>query len=482
MPTHVATLTKANVRRLIADRNGGANTFTTTGAGSTTTLVISALAGYGADQIVGRWCLLTAVGLFRRAVAFDTSTGTITVPNAYGSGTGSGVTVEIHQIRPNLVTRAFNDAAPAMYDANIFRLVNSHVIPNTSRQRGGGNTWYAMPRNMRNITRITVIGDLAFSDTFDRADSTSEPGNGWVETTGTTGISSERFYFISDTDADKAHRPEKLKDGVIQTIVRGTLNSGSTYRSPAIIFRQGEDYANALDASNYLVLRLLNGVVDLRKVDAGSESSLTTATQTTADGTDYQLRVDFRGPNIQVWVDDVQLINYNLTGLNLKYAQNERYGLRLDKAGSPATDARVDDFFAFAITSSYEWRDWAQTRDSTTFELPAFGSMVPDGLLWVEGTGQLSLLDEDDTTAQALDTDSTATIEIALTDPALGKFLTMIEAELYELQAKNVDTDSGQLTITSAQYERMADRARARARGMAGMPWPGTAKMRGVQA
>ena len=314
---------------------------------------------------------------------------------------------------------------------------------------------------MRDVWRASLPwGQGAkIEDKFDRADSTTSAGGDWTATSATWGISSERLYSVTDTDGNLLTQDPDIQDGIVQAIVRGTLASGTVYRSPSLCFHIREDYLGAIDTNNMLLVRLLGGVVDLRKVDGGTESSLTTATLTTSDGVDYLLRVIYTGSLIRVFVDDIELITYNLLGLNQKYLTFPRVGVRWDKAGSPATAARVYDYRAYKLTQAYtDHHDWGQSadlRDLSFGLIGAYNGLWNSALLEVEGGAPLSELGAD-TTFGTLASDTTAALEVQTTDPAFRLLMEYAKAELYDLMSEpawNPDPAS------RADYSRMADKA-----------------------
>lgn len=448
MPIFIADTQKREARKALSFICGDwwPESLTTIGNAGGTTAIFSSLIGLAAASIIGKYLLLTSgtyTGQWRVISNFDNVTGTITVARAFGGQVASGVTVEIHEHRPDLYTLAINDAILVTYTTGVRRPVEVPIIiPDRSGIIG-------LPINLRTINSIFMGGPRKIKDLFDRADSTTSAGSDWTATTGTWGISSERLYSVSDADAGLLTRDPNLKDGYIQAIVRGTLNSGATYRSPPLCFRIAEDYLGAIDTNNYLLVRLLNGVVDLRKVDAGTESSLTTSTQTTSDGVDYVLGVHFAGDRIRVYLDRTVVIDYRLLGLNLKYLNNPRVGIRWDKAGSPATAARVDDYFAFDAYPEMPVQSYFHENDMLRLTInPAIGD-----LCFVRGHNTLSALAED-TTFGTLAADTTEAMEIELTDPAINILLNYAKYSLYKMLAQpgnTLDENEQQLYNAVAQ-------------------------------
>lgn len=412
-----------------ADREGR----TTTGAGSTTTVVSSAVIGRQVDFYRGKYLLMTsgtASGEWRTITDFTSSSGTFTIAPALSAGSGSGSTFEIYTLAPHLATIAVNRAIPKAHPA-ICKPEVDYAICLNARTRAMG-----IPRGIEDLWAVYVedYSSQKLKDRFDRADSATSIGGEWTVTAGTWGLTGERGYSVSDADADFITYDAELEDGMVSCIIRGTLNHATVYRVPILAFRIREDYLGAIDTTNCLLVEVRNALVDLRKVDDGTESSLTTAAATTSDGVDYVPRVRFEGPIVTVWLDDVEVIRYELTGLNLKYLDFPRVGVRWDKGGSPATAARIDDFRAHRIVPFSRHHNWQLSPDKQVAE---FGSQDGPNLStdhWVrfEGSAPLTLLDAD-TTDGTLATDSTARLELEAEGPHWDLFLEYCFAEYYKL-------------------------------------------------
>lgn len=406
------------------------------------------LAGAGTDHYVDMWLLCTDganAGEFRRITGYTSASGTFTVGRAFTAQVASGVNIQVHAFQPDLYTWAFNRAIQKAYP-QVSRIYEGYTLVDADRMQWG------VPRDIRHVYQVLYESRDSedFSDMFARANSATDPGTGWTATAGTWGVTSERLYSVTDANADHlTHNPDQpeLWDGLIEAIVRGTLNSGTTYRSPALTFRIFEDRSEAIDTNNYLLVRLLNGAVDLRKVDGGTESSLDTESITTSDGVDYLVRVLFVGNRIRVWVDDVERITYELLGLNLKYAhEGRRVGIRWDVGGSPATAARVDNYRCHRLVPFRQIPDWSQEGDGRTLRIPALGRFsgmvsgpqmalprdnnVKQRWLKIVGTSPLTLM-ASDTTNGTLASYSTAVLELETTDPAWQVLLNYAVIELY---------------------------------------------------
>ena len=473
MPLAQASATKANVRNELAGADREFATTTSAGAADGTTVVSSDLSGNRqVDEYRDKWLLLTSggsSGQFRRISNFAAGTGTFTVDRAFSAQVTTSVTFEIFTISPHLFTLATNKAIPKAHPA-IYRPEIDFLVTDQRLRDSWG-----LPRGMVRVYRVqAATSGYALLDRFDRADSTTSIGGSWVATTGVWGISSERGYSVDDADGDLITYDADAPDPFIRCTVRGTLNSGTIYRSPALVFRLAEDRTGAIPAAasrDYLLVRLLNGVVDLRKVDAGTESSLTTATLTTSDGTDYEPQVHAEGNRVRVWVDGREYITYELQGLNLKF-DGVRVGVRWDKGGSPATAARIDNFRCYKADSWAEHHDWRVSHDRQVIQFGPLGKRLglrADGLVLLEGSQPLSLL-ASDTTWGTLASDTTAALEIATTDDAWPLFIAYCRAELYELMADPAWNGNRE---TIPMYQARAKAAQAEAlRGDHAMPLP----------
>ncbi|NWJ46482.1 MAG: hypothetical protein HXX08_11435 [Chloroflexi bacterium] len=186
------------------------------------------------------------------------------------------------------------------------------------------------------LQRGTVI------DGFTRANNATYPGRAdsgqsWYPYQGTWGISSNQLYSASDATNDLLFLDSFTNNPTIQCTISGTLNSATIYRLPCLIFC-------GLDNSNFLQLNLLNGAINLSKTDAGTNTVLSTTATTTADGTNYTLKVIKDGLSITVLKNGTSLISHTLASANFKYLQWTKVGCLLLKAGAPATAARWSSY------------------------------------------------------------------------------------------------------------------------------------------
>ena len=105
---------------------------TTTGAGSTTTLVDTALTQFGDRRLEGWFIRITenVAGnqyLVRRISNFAAATGTVTVTPAFAGATGSGTDYELHRYDPAEKFRAIDDARVNVF-GDVFNVVRDETI------------------------------------------------------------------------------------------------------------------------------------------------------------------------------------------------------------------------------------------------------------------------------------------------------------------------------------------------------------------
>lgn len=106
---------------------------TSTGAGSTTTLVDTALRTFGGDDVLRGWYVRithtghTAIWEVRRVTGYSSATGTLTVAPAFSATTGSGKTYELHRYDPTKKfevldearIRAYPDVSEVIFDETL---------------------------------------------------------------------------------------------------------------------------------------------------------------------------------------------------------------------------------------------------------------------------------------------------------------------------------------------------------------------------
>lgn len=183
------------------------------------------------------------------------------------------------------------------------------------------------------------------SDTFTRGDSATnmsviEAGTPWTPRVGTWGIDTNRAYCVSDVAYENIITDVGTQNGTLACTINGNLNNVANYRIPGLVLRW-------LDDDNYLMVRMYNGNVELRKRDGGVNSDLSVTATTTADETDYVLSVVLAGNDINVSVGGVEKIDYTLEGDDVKYI-GTRHGLHLTKGGTP-TAAAFWDAYSFTV-------------------------------------------------------------------------------------------------------------------------------------
>lgn len=453
MLSAIARTTKQAGRQELARRTHGLVTGTTTGAGNTLTAVDSGNAGMG-DRYFDHWWLLlgggTYTGHYRPIDTYTSSTGTFAWLRALAGASGASVAYELYKFNPSWYTQALREAVhlvgglvrrPCTY-----YLTGVHPVTGSgTRSNAPARRVYALPSHIQTIESVERA-DLAcyeMSDTFTRSDAAGTPGDRWVaQGSATWGISSGRLYSSSDTDGDQVHVTAALVNGWLRAELAGTMESSSAYRTPCIKFRE-------LDTDNYLYVRLIkngSGVeqVQLHKVEGGTDSKATAAldaaTVALTDGYLHEVTVRFVDRRIDVWVDGVQYIEHTLTTGEREFLGEDygNFGFRLDKAGSPGTDARIDNLAAYHITpTSSLLSNWNYDRPFLELEAPIAESHP----LTVRGMAPLTQPVQD-TTPEVIASDTTAVLEISIptdgsTDPEWELLMAYAEAALYRI-ASNV--------------------------------------------
>ena len=219
-------------------------------------------------------------------------------------------------------------SSPTTNEVEYRSVLRMHRFYSGSEFSGVGNQWYLM--------------NAGGVDNFTRSDSAAIPGKlqsgqSWVPKAGTWGISSNKGYSVTDASDDMMWFDSYITDPTAELTMSGTIASSSNYRHMALIFR-------GLDTSNFLMVQLFNGTVQLLKKDAGSFTSLSSVAQTTTDGTAYTLTASNSNTTIIVYVNGTSKITYGLATGEFKYLEYTRVGINLRKAGSPGTVARATAF------------------------------------------------------------------------------------------------------------------------------------------
>lgn len=120
---------------------------TTTSAGSTTTLVDTALTKFGDRRLEGWYIRITEnvngnQYLVRRITAFAAATGTVTVSPAFPGATGSGTDYELHRYEPAEKFKALDDARADVFN-DVFQIVRDETITCDGR-----TTEFAVPTSL----------------------------------------------------------------------------------------------------------------------------------------------------------------------------------------------------------------------------------------------------------------------------------------------------------------------------------------------
>lgn len=465
-------LTKANWRDALAFRMGSKPyTFSTSGAGSSVQAVASSMANFG-DGFFDDWFLLVETGAESvkwRAIALATppayvsSTGAFNVLPALAGAPGASVTCSVHIFNPALYTLAYNRAKNLAFPGVSYPIRNWGGLIAVADQYQ-----YPLPRGIVRANRVLSerVDSRVYYDLFTRANSallagTATSGATYTAQTGLGGISSNKLYFPNDADLDLITTDPAIKDGYFQAMLEGTLNHATVYRCPDLVF-------HFLDTSNYLAVRLRNALVELIKRDGGTDTVLASAVQTTTNAVQYVTRVQYLGSRISVWVDEVELIQYELQGTDLKYIAYTPIGFRLSKAGAPATNARIDDAKFHKWVRAEDRHDWLQSPGQNILLFGQTGEalqpFVSDRVIIVEGRRYLTAL-ADDTTTGTLASDAVATIELAIDSQEWEVLLAYGKAAMYELLTNPQYTEEAQ---KREEYKTLAKEALVAALGIAG--------------
>jgi hypothetical protein len=435
--TPIPTIPKATARRALSERSGTWWELETTSTGNVgkTTAVSASLIGQGDDAFKDKFQLLTEGtndGEWRLITTSENDDGTTTAISAYTAQVASSVTWEMHTFPPSMLHRAINLAIMDAYP-NVYRPVTGFLLAVNNQ------SWYGTPRNMRDILRVSVVneGSKIITDDFDRTTSATTAGDDYNASVGTWGIVDNKLYSQSDADGDLLIRDVEIKDGLWRARVAGTLDSDTDYRSPVLVFRKDAD-----DADTYLGVRLRNNLVQLLRVSNGTTTVLDSHAVTTSNGVDYIVQVWAVGPWIRVFVDGVELVNHQLLGTDVQYANFDQAGFRLDKAGSPGSSARWNDWRVHKAEDLIEISDFEQSADRRSFRLAKAGHtpyLTSGSLIVVEGRAPLTELPADTLAGMTygdVGDDSTATLEIETDDPAWSLLLDYALARLYRLAAQ----------------------------------------------
>ena len=457
MPYPLASATKQQWRRAVADilNDNWQGAFTT--VTSTTVLLDTALNGYGPNWFQEWYLLITdtdaaATGEFRIVDSFSGST--LTLRTALSSTTdltaGATGTYELHKYNPRWYTTALAIAIQKTF-ALVYRPITGFLAQPDSTT--GVSSVFSFPRNMLRIWNVALVGLLKVRDSFNRAASASSPGGSWVagtlsasivysaggSTWGITGLATpgggdpgEQLYSATNIARDIITYPIDLKDGYISA----SLYAANTYLE--LCFRIRENYAGTIVGTEMLRLRLTTTALTLRKYDAGTDSELATATVTATASIDQPVAVQFFGRTVLVWHAGVLVISHELSDANLKYLEYTGLGILVRTAD---TTSRVDDFAAFSLLPEMRVFDWEQ--DELSQKLTIHNALSQNYLLQVDGGSLLSALAADTNRGDngTIASDTTATLEIQTTDPAWQLLTHQGALEVLRMAYQNAHSD-----------------------------------------
>jgi len=201
------------------------------------------------------------------------------------------------------------------------------------------NSTFSGPSATRYRVNIGVEATGTASDSAVRIPK-ADSGQNFVPKASTTwGIFSNKFYSVTDANGDLVLIETLCSNQTAQLTVSGTLNSGTNFRLPELIF-------SAIDDANYMAADMFNGNLRLFKVDAGTPSAaLATFATTTADGTNYTICAVRNADAITVYLNGTSRISYTQVAGDYKYMGGTKAGIRLAKGGTPGTIARSSGLY-----------------------------------------------------------------------------------------------------------------------------------------
>lgn len=189
-----------------------------------------------------------------------------------------------------------------------------------------------------------------FSDTFDRGDNNATLGAGWTVINGTWGVGSNEAYSVSDVSDDKVTTaPLGTANYTVSCDIKGCILDDANMRRITVMLK----YVNTNTFIHlYIGVPTAGGgipALTLQKLDASAATDLGTyfPAPAFANDTYYTVKavIGSSGNDITVFLNGVQRITYTLNaGEITKYASSQVVGIRLKKAGTPATVARCDNF------------------------------------------------------------------------------------------------------------------------------------------
>lgn len=396
MPSPVAQTSKQTARQELARRTGGLLRGTTTAAGDTLTAVDSGNAGEGDGRYDDQFIVLgggTYTGHYRKLSkaspdpAYISSSGTYTWRRALAGASGSGVAYDVYPFDPTFYTSALRQAAAKVQ----LRPVTWHFTTHDDSRQV-----FSLPDPVQKVRRLTVD-----THATEEVDEDFASLSGWTNVSGSGQVSSGRFSFVAVTNANLVVQSSDplLPDGYVEFLSSGDVDAD--YDILGGVFRY-------INSTNFLVVRF----TDADKIGVyreGTGTAISDASFTTVSGTQYKTAVRFVGSHIEVWVNDVQRLDFNLTAADAKYLAGTNVGIYEAVSGSPNTLASLDDFRAHSISNELGVSQWAYEKPTLSLE-----SYYGDNrLLHVDGLAPFSQPAIDTTDGQ-LTSDTTAVLECAV--------------------------------------------------------------------
>ncbi len=197
------TTTVSQLWQDICQKAGGWVGSTTTSAGSTTTLVDSALASTmrNTNSFYAWYVRLTsgaAIGDIRRVASFTIGTGTLTVDRAFSATVATSVTYQLMTFHPDVMTRHLQEVLRNAYTMERVPLsmVTNHDFE--SHTSGVPDSWSAV-----NVTMTTATGAVNVANGHRSLQITTTASNGYANLTANQDVvPSDPYYFECKAKAD----------------------------------------------------------------------------------------------------------------------------------------------------------------------------------------------------------------------------------------------------------------------------------------
>lgn len=172
------------------------------------------------------------------------------------------------------------------------------------------------------ICGLTVVDDYYFSDDFEREDVAGTLITAGAGSAGTIGVdilttnTGETWYksgtWTRDVNGIKGTNTGWRRCYFDSRVANGSIEANITYHDRVgLCFRINHEIT---DTSNLIYAIIQNNYFRIKKIEADVETTLAGRTDISlTDGTEYNLRVDFNGSSIEMFLDDVSVLTVTET-------------------------------------------------------------------------------------------------------------------------------------------------------------------------